>query len=72
MLIQDPPSINWDNPILPVNILKNFLSECVAQMTQNKNVPVLSHINREKEDETLMKSLGAEDLWFPEFLMTYT
>lgn len=54
MFVQDPPSNNWDNPVLPTNILKNLLSSCVSAMAKNRVVCFLFHLDWEEKDEKLM------------------
>lgn len=68
MLIQDPPSINWNNPVLPANILKNMLSTCVAEMAKNRDVKFLFHLNWEEEDKKLMESMAAAEPMAPRIL----
>lgn len=59
MLIHDPPSINWNNPVLPANILNNLLSSCVSSMAKINDVTFLFHLNWKKKDEKLIESLSA-------------
>lgn len=57
MIIQDPTAINWNLPILLVNILKNMLSESVAGNAINSDVRALFHKNWEQEDQEFLRAL---------------
>ncbi|UHK03042.1 MAG: RNA-dependent RNA polymerase [Guiyang lispivirus 2] len=68
MLLQDPTAINWPNPILASNIIKNLLMDTVRENTKNKDVCMLFHLNWKDEDKKFTDCLSQAVPFSPRIL----
>ncbi|APG78782.1 RNA-dependent RNA polymerase [Wuchang romanomermis nematode virus 2] len=65
MLIQDPTAINWQLPPLGSNIIKNLLNEKIRDISRNRDVNLLFHIESDVEDSKLIEILASMQPFHP-------